>query len=264
MGIFFPKKLQSISELSIKEPGQKERNLSDENEEPTDYNASDGDYSPDNPADENQDNTNNSDNPADNTSNNPDTTDTGTDNSNTPDDTTNQTGDTGTNDPNTPDDTSGDEPTDYSLSDNDLNSDDSGTDSTTDTTGDTTTTDTGDLGGDAQESPTQAAEKDLFKDLTPEQLNIKIMELKDRYLDLYNSIDLIEERTNKIPKTSDNTKLLEFIIDKLTELKKAIYFYTTNTFDTKSYIENSINYQEYLATIDTINKLFTEISNKKK
>lgn len=106
-------------------------------------------------------------------------------------------------------------------------------------------------------------ENDIFKDIPPEQMNIKIMELKKQYLEVYATITDVLTRTNKIPKTTQNLSVLEFIINKLIDLKEIVQFYLSNTFDTKSYVENMVNYQQYLATLNTINRLLKEISRKK-
>ncbi len=106
-------------------------------------------------------------------------------------------------------------------------------------------------------------EEELFKSIPADQMSIKVTELKKQYLDVYNSISNILLRTNKITKTDSNMKVLEFVTTKLMELKDMVKFYMANTFDTKSFIENTVNYQQYLATLNTINKIFKEIQYKK-
>lgn len=122
---------------------------------------------------------------------------------------------------------------------------------------------TDDTSSQESESELKSLENDIFKDISPEQMNIKIMELKKQYLEVHVTITDVLTRTNKIPKTSHNMSVLEFIINKLMELKDIVQFYLANTFDTKSYVENMVNYQQYLATLNTINRLLKEISRKK-
>ena len=107
--------------------------------------------------------------------------------------------------------------------------------------------------GDEMTDEVKEMEKELFKSVPEDQMAIKVTELKKQYLDVYNTISNILLRTNKITKTNDNMKVLEFIVNKL----------MVNTFDTKSFIENTVNYQQYLATLNTINKIFIEIKDKK-
>ena len=137
--------------------------------------------------------------------------------------------------------------------------DNSNTDDTN--TGDDNTDDVSDDTG-ADQDKIKQIEDDLFKDLTPEQLAIKNMELKQRYLELYTVINDIIIRVNKIPKRSYNIKVLEFTGLKLVELRDLVQTYLTYTFNTKTYIENTINYQQYLATMSTINSLLREITPK--
>ena len=129
--------------------------------------------------------------------------------------------------------------------------------------GDETTDETPDDSGSEGDNELQSLENDLFKDITPEQMNIKILELKKQYLEVYSTITDVLTRTNKIQKTTQNIKVLEFIINKLIELKDIVQFYLSNTFDTKTYMENMVNYQQYLVTLNTINRLLKEINVKK-
>lgn len=105
-------------------------------------------------------------------------------------------------------------------------------------------------------------EKEILGSLSDEQLSIKYRELKTQYINIYSTIDALLIRVNKISKNNSNIKVIEFILNKLTELKELVVFYLTNTFDTKSYIENTINYQQYLAILNSMTKLFKEINIK--
>lgn len=144
------------------------------------------------------------------------------------------------------------------------NPDDTG-DGTGDVGGEEQPEDGGDTGteeptGDGTTSELQDSENQIFANLTPEQLEIKNKELKARYTELYKSLTGIVDRVNSIPKQDSNIKELGFISDKLSDLQEIIPYYLNNTFDTKTYIENSINYQQYLVVIGTINKLLIEIT----
>lgn len=117
--------------------------------------------------------------------------------------------------------------------------------------------------GEGGDNELKSLEDDIFKDVPPEQMNIKIMELKKQYLEVYATITDVLTRCNKIPKSTHNMKVVEFIVNKLVEFKELVNFYLSNTFDTKTYVENMVNYQQYLATLNTINKLLKEINTKK-
>ena len=162
-----------------------------------------------------------------------------------------------------------DENTDNSEEDNDADDSSDGysmdtedDDSSDDTTDDDESSDDS-VDTSEGEDELKSLENDMFKDISPEQMNIKILELKKQYLEVYTTVVDVLTRTNKIQKTTQNIKVLEFIINKLMELKDLIQFYLSNTFDTKTYMENMVNYQQYLVTLNTINRLLKEINVKK-
>lgn len=98
-------------------------------------------------------------------------------------------------------------------------------------------------------------EAELFSNLSPEQIDIKNKELKQRFIDIYGTISSVILRINDIPKTDTNVDILQFVTDKLMELKDLVDFTVQKSFDTKTYIENSINYQICLSTLDSISDI---------
>ncbi len=111
-------------------------------------------------------------------------------------------------------------------------------------------------------SEIQSLEDNLFKDLSPEQMAIKQIELKQQYIDLFDSISDIVSRVNKITKTTDNTNVIEFVTNKMIELKDLVHYYLNNTYNTKTYIENTMNYQQYILMLNAINRMLKEIIPK--
>ena len=105
-------------------------------------------------------------------------------------------------------------------------------------------------------------EKVLFSDLSDQQINIRVIELKKSYLELYKTIESIIDKVNKINKTDDNIVVIEFIVNKLSELRNIVDDYLTKTFATKTYVENSAEYQRYLAVLYSIDKLLKELAPK--
>lgn len=106
--------------------------------------------------------------------------------------------------------------------------DDSGEDNTDDSTEDDTVSDGTEDAGNISEPKDELKEleEELFKDLTPgrnKQVE-KQIELKQQYVVLFDSISDITNRINKITKTTDNNNTIEFIINKMAELKDLIYF----------------------------------------
>ena len=111
-------------------------------------------------------------------------------------------------------------------------------------------------------SEVQELEDKLFTDLSPEQMTIKHIELKQQYIDIFDAISDIVSRVNKITKTTDNSSVIEFVSNKMIELKDLVHFYLNNTYTTKTYIENTMNYQQYIVILNTINKMLKEIIPK--
>lgn len=225
-----------------------------EEDKGNDYNVEEGDANEEdneaNPADEE-----NGDNPVDNTDDDNSNNDTDND-SNSIDEVDDDT-DSGN------DDTSDLQDTDYG--DNDYTSNDDIDAEDVDSDGDTTEDEKDSANDTEEEKKDEIAEieADIFKDLSPEQLNIKVTELKNKFLEIHTSTSNTLIRLQSISKTEDNRKVVDFCVAKLTELKELVYYYITATFDTKSYVENNINLQQYISTLATIGKLLKGIIPKK-
>lgn len=103
-------------------------------------------------------------------------------------------------------------------------------------------------------------EKDLFKDLTPDQLDMKHRELKNNFVELYDSTSNIIDRINDIPNDEDHMKSIAFVSSQLLNVRKMMGDYMSNIYSTKSYIENYMNYERFLAALDGINNILEEIA----
>lgn len=149
---------------------------------------------------------------------------------------------------------------------------DDGTGDTGDGGGDTGDGDTDDGGGDDNsddynsddsggdsDNPIKDLEKEIFDQLSPEQMGIKVKELKRRYLLLYDNIGNISDRINDIPKQSDTSKTISFITHKLDDTAILVSDYVNYTFDTKTYVENEINYRKFFAIVSAINSMLAEL-----
>lgn len=103
-------------------------------------------------------------------------------------------------------------------------------------------------------------EDELFASLTPEQLAIKNLELKNLYIDLYDVVEGLIVRINDLPKNAKFISVVEFISDNLSELKAILIDYINGgTYNALSYTENSINYNKFVAVLHGINKMIQEI-----
>ena len=102
-------------------------------------------------------------------------------------------------------------------------------------------------------------EEELFSSLTPEQVAIKNYELKNQFIELYSIIGSTLVRINDITKSNENINILKFITEKLLELREMIDFNITTAYQTRTYIENNIIYQQCIATLNTIADIINNI-----
>lgn len=176
---------------------------------------------------------------------------------------------------------SSDDTTDYTqMSDEDNNEDDSSSDSeggedntssddtssedSEDTDSDNTEEESSDNDEDNSFENLKKIEAELFSNLTDEQIAIKNTELKNQYIDLYTTIGRTLVRINDVAKTDDNIEILKFVTDKLLELRDMIDFNITTAFNTRTYIENNIIYQQCLSTLNAISDILSNTPSPEK
>ena len=158
-------------------------------------------------------------------------------------------------------DQGGDDSTDYTADIGDLGGDDasmSGEDGgdSSDTSGDTSS------GSDeeAKIDELKKQEEELYANLTPEQLDLRHRELKEQYLSMYDLIISILDRINEASVDEEKVEVVKYISDTLENLKKMIVDYMKYSYKMKSYIENSINYNRFLAVLNGMNKILEEMN----
>ena len=113
--------------------------------------------------------------------------------------------------------------------------------------------------GQQEEYDINKIEEELFSSLTPEQIAIKNHELKNQFIELYSIIGSTLVRINDISKTNENINVLKFITEKLLELREMIDFNITTAYQTRTYIENNIIYQQCIATLNAIGDIIDNI-----
>jgi hypothetical protein len=163
-----------------------------------------------------------------------------------------------------------DDVTDFTQDEFDDGGDEGGsTDDTADSGGDEGTDegegdDSGEESNDTGDTDNTLAgmEKNLFSDLSPQQLAIKNNELLRNYIELYETINTIFDSINKIPKTYDNTRPLTFITDQLVSLKDMVNYIITTTYITRTYVENMTYYKQALVILEQINTMLKALIQK--
>lgn len=144
-----------------------------------------------------------------------------------------------------------------------------GEDAGTDDTGDD-----GDLGGDDTEEDVsddvqipnlREVQKQLFDQLTPEQQAIKVKELKNNYAELYTRCaNILKTVTDSNPGDENMVRVFDYVQKTMTDLQTHIYYYITNTFDTKTYMENDMQFKQFLTILNTIKNILDELNGEKK
>lgn len=102
----------------------------------------------------------------------------------------------------------------------------------------------------------------IFSQLTKEEQDIKISELKKLYNELYVTCDDMLNKINFINPDEDTMIPLSKITSALYSLKQYIGDYIKKLFPIKSYIENDVTYNRYLTIIQSITKIINSISDE--
>ena len=106
-------------------------------------------------------------------------------------------------------------------------------------------------------------EKQIFSNMTPEQIALQDKTLRSNYNDMYNEVVDIINRLKDMEKPSNNFKAFSFIERKLNEVKELIYDYMNNTYYNSTYIENNKQYQMFISILLNINLLFDRLNIEK-
>ena len=89
---------------------------------------------------------------------------------------------------------------------------------------------------------------------------IKNLELKQNFQQMYMSCDDILTKIGTITNYNDASGILRRVVNMTNDLKGSIEFYITNTYNTKSYIENMVNFQKYLTILNGIRMTLKDTS----
>lgn len=163
---------------------------------------------------------------------------------------------------------------DTANEDNDDFNIDAGDDDITDDTGGEDTTTGGDAGGGENNSPeaqvdvdNEAKRKDreIFDTLSPQEQKIKTVKLKQLFMDLYNRCDQIIDKYNSLGiDYEDLGEPVHKCVDTLYDLKQMISTYLLYLFDSKSYFENDIKFNEFLVVMNKIKMIAKDMKNAHK
>lgn len=192
--------------------------------------------------------------------------DTSTDSDQSTDNNTEDNADQNNDNQDTNDDGFGDEDTDnqdddFSI-DSDPDPDDSGDDSGSDDSSSSSSSSDSDEEDTVKSDSLKAKDKELFDSLTPAEQKLKLKSLKQLFVDMYSNCDNIIEKFNSLAAEYDEANdQIDRIVGTLYGLRKMISDYLLNKFDTSSYIENDIMFNNYLAILNSIKNISEDIKN---
>ena len=107
-------------------------------------------------------------------------------------------------------------------------------------------------------------EEEIYNDanMTPEQLDIKHKELKSQFLAMYDLTSSIIDRIGDASINEENIAVVEFISENLSRLRTMLTDYIDSVYAGKSYIENAVTFNRFLATLNGINKMLEQLEKK--
>ena len=118
----------------------------------------------------------------------------------------------------------------------------------------------------SEDSETNSKLKELetvvFDDLTEDEKNMKITELKALYITVYKKCGTISEMLAGIKKDEETIQIIEYISNTLIDLREYVNDYINKVFDSKTYIENLSQLQKYIMIFNAINKVFEQIKDE--
>lgn len=134
--------------------------------------------------------------------------------------------------------------------------------------------DTGEDSGGGEEPPPEdetqpvnaikQQEEEIYNNanMTPEQLDIKHKELKSQFLAMYDLTSSIIDRIGDASINEENIAVVEFISENLSRLRTMLTDYIDSVYAGKSYIENAVTFNRFLATLNGINKMLEQLEKK--
>ena len=124
----------------------------------------------------------------------------------------------------------------------------------------TTNTSTNSSNNGLDEDEPVESNTDLFSSLSAEEQMIKITELKKQYADLFNSCDDMIDKISTIETTEVTVVAVNRITNILMNLKNYITDYLYTQFASKSYYENDVTFNRFLAIFKSISNILNDIS----
>lgn len=108
------------------------------------------------------------------------------------------------------------------------------------------------------------SENELMDELSEQEKYIRDKDLKRTYVELYNSISNILMKVDRVVKTADNIKTLNYCEKRLINTQEMLYDYLLDAYRHKSYIQNLTMYYHIIGVLTGIEQLFNSLTNSTK
>ena len=105
----------------------------------------------------------------------------------------------------------------------------------------------------------QELEEVIFDNLSDAEKQLKIKELKELYIAVYNKCTSITDMMAEIRRDEATIQIIEYISNTLIDLKQYVNDYINEIFDNKTYVENLSQLQKYIMVFNAINKVLAQI-----
>lgn len=151
---------------------------------------------------------------------------------------------------------------DFDMGSLDDSSIDSGDSASSDASSNDANDSSNDSNSDDVDEDAVEANTDIFASLSAQEQAIKISQLKTLFGNLYSSIDETLEKLNEIEFNENNKETISKISSDLYTIRITLLDYIVKIFDTKSYIENDIAFNRFLADINFISSILEKIKKQ--
>ena len=98
--------------------------------------------------------------------------------------------------------------------------------------------------------------------LSTDKLELRHRELKKQYLNMYDIVVNIIDRIGSISVQEEDIGAIEYVSETLSNFRSMLTDYIDKVYSLNSYIENTVNYNRFLAVLHGINKILEELDKK--
>lgn len=98
--------------------------------------------------------------------------------------------------------------------------------------------------------------------LSTDKLDLRHRELKNQYLTMYDTVVNIIDRIGSASVQEEDIGVIEYISETLSNFRSMLTDYIDKVYALNSYIENTVNYNRFLAVLHGINKILEELDKK--